>query len=290
MEVIARINGEDVARVSVLDRGLHYGDGVFETMAVREGVVPLWPRHRERLVCGCERLGIVRLDIECLRHEVAEVARDCAQAVIKVIVTRGGGGRGYRPASEGRTATRIVLRYPWPDYPAHFWEDGIVVRVCTTRVSSNPALAGIKHLNRLEQVLARGEWYDSDVAEGLMCNQAGHVVEATQANLFVVHEEALLTPELTDAGVAGVMRGLLLAHAEVWSGVPARETVLRLENIQRADEVFLCNAVIGIWPVRRVEGCSFAVGPVTRRLMTALRAAQDAWTNNAAKADAHELR
>lgn len=291
MEVIARINGVDATGVSLLDRGLHYGDGVFETLAVRTGRVPLWSYHRERLLRDTARLGIAGLDIDSLQREVFELAHDCAQAVIKVIVTRGEGGRGYRPAPAAarRAPTRIVLRYPWPDYPASYREAGVVVRVCDTRLSINPALAGIKHLNRLEQVMARSEWYDPEIAEGLMCDQAGHVVEATQANVFLVYKGELLTPDVTEAGVAGVMRGLLIERAQAWTGVQVRETVLRLEDIQYADEVFLCNAVIGIWPVRRVEACSFAVGPVTKQLLMALKAAQDAWTNTAT-ADAHEVK
>ena len=290
MEVIARINGEDATGVSLLDRGLHYGDGVFETLAVRAGGVPLWSYHRARLLRDTARLGITGLDIDSLQREVFELAHDCAQAVVKVIVTRGEGGRGYRPAPAAarRAPTRIVLRYPWPDYPSHY-EEGVVVRVCDTRLSINPALAGIKHLNRLEQVMARSEWYDPEIAEGLMCDQAGQVVEATQANVFLVYKEELLTPDVSESGVAGVMRGLLIEHAQAWSGVPVRETVLRLEDIQYADEVFLCNAVIGIWPVRRVEACSFAVGPVTKQLIMALKAMQDTWTNMATT-DAHEVK
>lgn len=282
MNVLARIDGEPLDSLSVLDRGLHYGDGVFETMAVVGGTVPLWPRHWARLRSGCERLGIAAVDPNLLRQDIDALSRGCSRALIKLMVTRGEGGRGYRPAPPPeQRPCRIVIRYPWPDYARRCWEEGIAVRVCNTRLSANPALAGIKHLNRLEHVLARSEWYDPDIAEGLMLDHAGRVIEATQSNVFVVRGGRLLTPPVNESGVAGVMRGLILEQARAWSGVAAEESVLRLEDALTADEIMLCNAVIGIWPVRRVEDRPVTIGPVTRRLIAGLRAVQDAWTNEA---------
>lgn len=279
MTVIARVNGRVQAYLPITDRGLHYGDGVFETIAVLDGAAPWWPRHYERLRASCERLGIPVVDPALVQEDVAALSRDCARAVIKLIVTRGEGGRGYRPPLPAeQVPSRIALRYPWPDYPRRCWEDGVAVRVCNTRLSSNPALAGIKHLNRLEHVLARSEWYDPDVAEGLMMDSAGNVVEGTQTNLFVARGRRLLTPPVNDCGVAGVMREIILEQVEAWSGVRAEESVLRLEHVREADEILLCNAVIGIWPVSRIEDRLLPIGPATRQLMKGLRALQDAWT------------
>lgn len=281
MTIAALIDGRPHAELGVWDRGLHYGDGVFETIAVYAGTLPLWPRHRDRLLRGCARLGIAGVDPELLYAEAAALAQGRERAVIKLIVTRGAGGRGYRPPApaEAPPPTRVLLRYPWPDYPERWRDEGVAVRVCTTRLSNNPLLAGIKHLNRLEQVLARREWYDPAIAEGLMCDQAGQLVEATQSNVFVVREGRLLTPPLVDAGVEGVMRGLVIEQAPAWCGLAVEESVLALADLARADEIFLSNAVAGIWPVCRVDAGRVPVGPVTRNLVTGLRGLQDAWMN-----------
>ena len=199
---------------------------------------------------------------------------------------RGGGGGGFGPPATACSPTRIVLRYPWPDHPRRFWDEGVDVRLCSTRLASNPTLAGIKHLNRLEQVLARSEWYDPEIAEGLMSDQHGRVIAGTQTNLFMVRSGRLLTPELRECGVAGVVRGLILERAASWGGAAAAEAVLDLADLQNADEVFLCNAVVGIWPVRRIESWIYASGPVTGRLMAGLEAMRNGGAGTGQKADA----
>ncbi len=273
-EVTTWVNGSQRDHLALADRGLHYGDGVFETMVIHAGKVPLWQRHWRRLLVGCGRLGIVGLDGRRLADEVAASSRGCERGIIKLIVTRGEGGRGYRPPrdSEAGPPTRILLRSLWPTYPDYFWREGITARLCGIRLAANPALAGIKHLNRLEQVMARREWYDPDIAEGLMCDQMGNVVEGTQSNIFVVRAGRLLTPPVEHCGVAGVMRGLILDEATAW-GLAAEERLLPLAELARSEEVFVCNAVIGVWPLRRLEQWSFPHGPVTRRVAQATASA-----------------
>lgn len=265
------VNGRQQTHIAVADRGLHYGDGLFETIVVRDELPQLWDRHWRRLSQGCRRIGIEGVDPEELRNESLEACADIEQGVLKLIITRGEGGRGYRPAAEH--ATRIVATYPWPEYPAANWRAGVAVRMCTTRWGRNPALAGMKHLNRLEQVLARREWDDPGIAEGLMFDDLGHVISGTMSNLFTVTAGRLQTPQLKECGVEGVMRGLILDIVRE-TALPWEETSLTAQGLREANEVFVCNAVIGLWPVRLVEQQAYAIGPVTRWLAERVNASQ----------------
>lgn len=262
------INGTAGTEISAQDRGLHYGDGVFETLAVRGGVPLLWDRHMQRLNAGCARLGITPPDSALLEAEARWVCTHdsggAAQGVLKIIITRGAGARGYRVATPA-PVTRIMALYPWPSWPEEFAHHGVRVCVCATRLGINPALAGIKHLNRLEQVLARNEWSDADIAEGLMLDTAGAVIEGTTSNVFVVRDGKLYTPDVARCGIAGIVRGLIMELAGEWS-LECAIIGLTLSDVKNADEVFLCNSLIGVWPVREIEGASFAAGPLTRRI------------------------
>jgi 4-amino-4-deoxychorismate lyase len=245
------VNGEPATTIDVMDRGLQYGDGLFETIAMRKGRPRLLAYHLERLAEGCNRLGIASPDAAVLGREIAKTATapDC---VVKVIVTRGSSGRGYRPPTNA-APTRIVAAFPWPVLAGERTPDGARLRFCDTRLSSNTRLAGLKHLGRLEQVLARGEWDDEDIAEGLMLDEAGMLVCGTQSNLFVLAGEELLTPRVDRCGVAGVMRRAVLEWASR-RGMAAREVAMRPQDLFAAAEVFVTNALIGALPVRELDG------------------------------------
>jgi len=264
------VNGQIQDHIAVADRGLHYGDGLFETIAVKDGQPRLWARHCLRLSTGCRRLGIAQPDPEMLWEEASHVCSGVDRGVLKIILTRGASGRGYRPPQTGQ-ATRILATYPWPAYPDAYWRQGVAVRLCTTRLGRNSALAGMKHLNRLEQVLARSEWEDPHIAEGLMFDDADHVIAGTMSNLFIVTAQSLLTPVLTACGVAGVMRGVILDLATELD-IAWQEAPLRLGDLHRADEVFLSNALIGIWPVRHIGQRDYSVGSITELLGGRLQA------------------
>ncbi len=257
------VNGAAGESLSLHDRGLHYGDGLFETIAVVNGAMPLWSRHMDRLQRDARRLGMSPPETSLLRDEAARLCAGARRAVLKIILTRGA-GRGYR-FSPAMPPTRILYRYPWPDYPSCHAEYGVRARVCELRLGRNPRLAGIKHLNRLEQVLARSEWEDENIAEGLLLDELGHVVEGTQSNLFVVRDGRLLTPALSYCGVAGVMRGLIMDEAPRL-GIFCEEATLRLGDVLEADEVFFCNSLIGIWPVRALGEVRYPPGEITSRL------------------------
>lgn len=264
----ALINGHSANTISITDRGLQYGDGLFETIAIVDGRLLCWDEHMARLEDGCRRLNIDFPGTQQLADEARQLTGESRRAVLKIVMTRGSAGRGYAPSPEA-IPTRILSLNPWPDYPAANRENGVRVRFCETRLSSNPLLAGMKHLNRLEQVMARGEWQDPDIAEGLMLDQTGNVIEGTMSNLFVCHRGTLMTPDVARSGVAGIIRGRVLALARDLQ-VDAMIATLDLGDIETADELFLCNSLIGIWPVAEIGTKTCAPGPLTRSIRAGL--------------------
>lgn len=261
------INGVSTTTIETSDRGFQYGDGLFETIEVRNRQAVLLKRHLERLNSGCQRLSMPVPDAQLLSAEVDSLCRSPdagARAVLKIIITRGSGGRGYRPPDIIQP-TRVLSLHPYPDYPKNYSEQGIVARFCTGRLGLNPYLAGIKHLNRLEQVMARAEWSDSAIQEGLMLDIKGHVIEGTMTNLFYIKNNRLYTAALTYSGVAGIMRSLVIELATA-HGFPVSEHTFSRNELLSADEVFICNSIIGIWPVKQIANTYFSVGALTRNI------------------------
>ena len=256
------LNGQPASAISLQDRGLAYGDGLFETILVRGGKPLLLAGHLARLQRGCAVLGL-EPDMGALEQELATVLADPASAdcVVKIVLTRVAGGRGYRPA--GNACNRILTRHAVPDYRPHKPEQGIGMFLCTQRLAHQPVLAGLKHLNRLEQVLASREWPDDSVLEGLMLDSDGFVIEGTRSNVFAVIDGKLQTPSLQQCGIAGVMRDWLLARF----GTGADVTQLTRGQLERASEIFVCSSVIGVWPVTSLrcgtDTWSYPVGPAT---------------------------
>lgn len=270
MQIPVSVNGEIDAPISPLDRGLAYGDGLFETCLLRDGRLPLWHWHQQRLEAGARRLGIAIPDAlpQWLEQFLALLAqRQQGQGVCKLILTRGQGGRGYRPP-ENTPATVILSCHPLPDDLAQR-RQGIRVRLCQQGLSDNPVLAGLKHLNRLEQVLARAEWGD-DYHEGLMRDPRGAIVEGTASNLFLLHDGQLVTPDLSRCGVRGVMRRLVIEELAPALNLAVTTGTVSEEMLHRAEELFLCNSIGGLWPVTLLEASDKAAGEVTRRLQQAL--------------------
>ena len=265
---LARINGEDASGIDVLDRGLHYGDGLFETIACVGGEPRLLDLHLQRLAAGCARLRLAA-DLASIEREVQALARPAARAILKVLVTRGPAlARGYG-TSGAEKPTRITLRYAWPVEDAALASAGVRVRLAEMRLGENPALAGLKHLNRLEQVLARAEWREPQIAEALLFSSGGALISGTVSNVFLVQRGRLCTPRLDRCGVAGVMRAAVLQTASA-AGMSVEERVLSAEDLSQAEEVFLTNALIAVRPVRELAGRALAVGPVTRRVQEVL--------------------
>lgn len=246
------------------DRGLHYGDGLFETMVVRAGAARFLEAHLARLTIGCTRLGIRFTAMPELRAEVAgAVALAPARALLKIIVTRGSAvRRGYAP--QGTESPRRLLSL-WPDdgLPASM-VDGVALHVSALSLAANATLAGIKHLSRIENVMAAGEAAAAGAFDALLL-EGGHVISGAMSNVFVVRNGQVLTPRLDRCGVAGVMRGVTLRECATL-GIAAGEGRLTLDELFAADEVFVTNARIGVVPVRRVGEHSFHMNTIARRL------------------------
>lgn len=262
------LNGVENDTLAISDRGLSYGHGVFETILLKEGCLTLWSLHLQRLIHGCVRLGIptegleqaLESDLSCLPHGHT--------GIVKLIITCGPGGRGYATPDNAQVS-RIIQLSPLPEYTEHPAQKGIAVCYCSTRLAIQPLLAGIKHLNRLEQVLARAEWQGSIYREGIVCSMEGELIEATMSNLFFVRNGELCTPDLSRCGVAGVMRARILQLAQQHR-MSVRVSRYWPRVLDDAEEIFICNSLIGIWPVTSLEGRTYSPGPVTRRLQNEL--------------------
>lgn len=260
---LAWVDGQLAGGLSIHDRGLAYGDGLFETIKVVDGCPQLLDRHLHRLERGCQRL-LIPCSTEAVRDQLLAFSAELGDGVAKLILTRGEGMRGYAPPDP--IAPRVILLgSDLPSYPKAHVEHGVQLYPCMTRLAEQPMLAGLKHLNRLEQVLARAEWNDPEFGEGLMLDASGRVVEGVFSNLFIVESGKLLTPSLDRCGVAGVMRAELLGRARN-AGQVTQVTDISLDRLINADEVFVCNSLYGVWPVRQLEATVWSVGPVTRKL------------------------
>ena len=245
------LDGQASDALLLNDRGLTYGDGLFETIALRDGRLLSWAAHIERLRQGCAVLELPPPVAAQLFDEATEVARGHSRGIVKIMITRGSGGRGYRPPTAVRTC-RIVAWHAWPaDLDAHDAE-AVPTWLCHQRLGFNPQLAGIKHLNRLEQVLASAEWPAPHYFEGLMQDFDGLLVEGTRSNVFVRREGQLLTPDLTRCGIAGIVRQALI-DAAPRHNLKSLITSVAITSLTASDEIFICNSVFGVRVVARID-------------------------------------
>lgn len=248
----------EVEGIAPGDRGLAYGDGLFETIRVHGGTLPLWPRHLARLREGAARLGIRLPEIAFIEARIADIIDGRDAGVLKLLLTRGEGGRGYAPPADAVPSWMLSL-HPLPASPAA----GFRLQWCDTRLASQPALAGTKHCNRLEQVLARAE-VGAGCDEGLMRDMAGNAIGATSANLLALRDGRWVTPPVDACGVAGVLRGWLLEQGL------ARLAELAPGEVESADALALCNAVRGILPVASLGARAWAPHPALAELQSGL--------------------
>lgn len=268
------INGAPGGQISIQDRGLQYGDGIFRTMRVLGGLVLHWPRHYRKLQQDCAALSIPCPEAVLLLDELQGLIKQQPDGVAKIIITRGTQEKpGYAPAVDA-TPTRILSITPAPDYPNSFYTQGVKLRVCDLRLSHQPRLAGVKHLNRLENVLAAAEWNGADIAEGVLLDIEGNVIEGTRSNLFMVRDGALLTPDLSRCGVSGIQRERVIELAAS-HGMPCQVGQIALAELLAADEVFLLNSVIGLWPVRELRSRSWSQFPISMQMQEWLKHASD---------------
>ncbi|MDH3939687.1 MAG: aminodeoxychorismate lyase [Xanthomonadales bacterium] len=255
------VDGEISDRISASDRGLQFGDGLFETIAVIGGQPRFWQLHMDRLGAGCERLGIPATPQPVLLREVKTVCAGQSQCIVRIIVTRGESERTYSTAGLAQ-AHRVVSAHAWqpeePD-PGVF---GVRARLCNLRLGIQPDLAGMNHLNRLEQVLARAEWDDPLIDEGILLDREDHVICGVSSNIFLVYAGRLLTPRLDRCGIRGVMRAAILGAFRE----RCEQRRLLLDMLPDAEEVFICNSVRGAIPLTRIGHWEYEIGPVTREV------------------------
>lgn len=258
------INGEPCDTISVNERGFLYGDGVFRTLRLSGGKVLHWSRHYAKLATDCSALDLACPSEPLLQDDLSRLTRDVLDGVVKITVTRGAGPRGYMPprASAGM---RLLSLSEAPRFPEHFADTGVTLHLCRLRLGHQPRLAGIKHLNRLENVLAAMEWNDPAIAEGLLLDEAGYVIEGVRSNIFMVKEGRLSSPDLSRCGVAGVQRERVFAWAKQ-QGVDCRIRDIPLAELLIADEIFLVNSVHGLWPVRELPGYCCTHHPVAHEI------------------------
>ena len=259
------IDGQILEHIHVSDRGLSYGDGLFETIPVVQGQPRWWQDHIDRMSTGCERLGLNMPPQALLLREAQTVSAGQHRCVVKIVLTRGMGIRGYAPMP-GVDQTRIVSSHAWPTGLEEDRMTGVVARTCDLRLAIQPSLGGMKHLNRLEQVLASREMADYEGQTGILRDMDDHVISAVSANLFLVFGQQILTPRLDRSGVRGVLR------ARIRKVFKTRCELRRImpEMLAEADEVFLGSTLRGIVPVTSIYDLQFSIGPVTRELQACL--------------------
>ena len=249
------VNGSFDHAISPFDRGFAYGDGVFRTMLVRNGLPECWPQHYQKLVADCAAIKIVCPSAELLMSDlqqlfsVEEIAEDSV-AVIKMIITRGEGERGYSPPAI-TNPLRVVIKSPLHTYPNIYLTEGVNLHVCTTKLATQIALAGVKHLNRLENVLARMEWKDPNIVDGIMFDDANHVIACTAANIFICNGDTLTTPKLDRCGIAGVTRQRIIDLAHLL-GLTVKIQQINLAQLLSADEVLITNSIYGALQVKTI--------------------------------------
>jgi 4-amino-4-deoxychorismate lyase len=255
------VDGELSAQVSAADRGLHYGDGLYETLAIIDGQPRFWQGHMDRLAAGCERLGLPVTPQSVLLREVQTVSAGRSRAMVKILLTRGTAPIGFKPTAVAESS-RVVCAFPWPEVEGNPELTGVHARICNWRLGIQPELAGLNHLNRLEQVRARAEWNDDSIYEGILLDREDHVVSGIRTNIFLVFGDRILTPRLDRCGIRGVMRAAILAAFLE----QCEQRRITIDMLPEADEVFISNALHGVFPVTRVDHWEYAIGNTTRQV------------------------
>ena len=229
--------------------------GVFRTMVIRSGLPVNWPLHYQKLVADCAAIGIVCPSAGLLMSDFLQLfsiedVDSEKQEVAKIMITRGEGERGYKPPAV-TTPTRVIIKSAMPQYAKESYAGGVQLHVCNTRLSSQVKLAGVKHLNRLENILARMEWRDEDIFDGVLLDQQGGVIECTMSNIFARFDKVLVTPDLSECGVAGITRQRICDVSSALN-LTAEVAQLSLSRMLQADELIICNSLYGAFQVSKI--------------------------------------
>ena len=268
------INGSFNQVISPFDRGFSYGDGVFRTIKMQGGLPECWPQHYQKLVADCAAINIVCPSAELLMSDLSQLFLADAEnvdlhAVAKIIITRGEGNRGYTPPAI-TAPMRVVTKSAMPTYPEERFEQGVNLMVCETRLAAQSKLAGVKTLNRLENVLARMEWASVEFADGIMLDIQDNVIECTAANIFARFGDTLITPSLASCGIAGITRQRIIELAPMLKLKTSVES-FDLKKLCSADEVIICSSLYGAWQVNRVQQRVIKTDGLATNIRAALR-------------------
>lgn len=258
-----------------LNRAAAYGDGLFETIAIRNQQPRFWPLHYERLQTGCQRLALDCPSADELSSMLQSAIRisdvDTDFATARLTLSAAPAVRGYKRDAAAMPVVQTSVHGSSPLAPVHY-QQGVTARLCATRLSVQPLLAGIKSLNRLEQVLARAEWNDPDTFEGITLDTGGRLICGTMSNVFIAKENKLITAAITRCGVSGIMRRHLIGLLETSGEITCEVRDIEAAELSAADEVFLCNSQFGIVPLRSCDAMRWEVGSLTRDVQSLLGA------------------
>ncbi|HSH96691.1 MAG: aminodeoxychorismate lyase [Methylophilaceae bacterium] len=277
------INGQHEEALSPFDRGLSYGDGVFRTLPITKGHPDNWLDHYKKLMSDCHVLGIVCPSAEVLLSDIEKLIQTSPEEqsnkeilskekpgfVVKIIITRGESERGYAMPALAQP-NRVLIHSDFPTYPESSFVEGVKLHLCNLRLSHQPLLAGIKHLNRLENVIARAEWQDSNITDGVLLDAHDMVIECTSSNIFARFGTELHTPDLSNCGVAGLTRQRILELAGNLS-LQANVIHISLSRLMQADEIIICNSLFGAWQVREFNHQYWPKLPLANQLRILLK-------------------
>lgn len=244
------VNGQAQQHIAIADRAVQYGDGCFTTIAFNDGGLEFFAAHIQRLKLACNRLYIPFDAWQELQSSVIGSLKDTDDCVVKIIITRGQGGRGYCP-NDANSATFILSHHPYPEHYLQWQKEGIRLTLSPVELARQPLLAGIKHLNRLEQVLIKQALLGSDFDDVVVCDTAKNMIEVSAGNLFWYKNNTWYTPDLGNAGVEGVMRNQIL---NVFNDkkLNHQQVIGYFDELTDAEEVFVCNSLMAIVPVASV--------------------------------------
>jgi len=247
------INGTVADSLAIADRAIQYGDGLFETIAVINQQIHNWDKHFERLCNGCQVLGFSAPDEKKLLSEIESLLTqqpDMKRCIIKILLTRGTGGRGYG-IPESQQNQRIITVYPWPDYPLEYYDQGVAIAEVSFRLAQQPVLSGIKHTNRLEQVLAKQK-LSKEFQEALVLDHRDNIIEGISSNIYFFSDGVLCMPDLKQCGIAGTIRARIIELCQQ-NNILTKLGEFKIKQIREADEVFMSNSIIGLWPVKTIQ-------------------------------------
>ena len=258
------VNGEWSSVISVTDRSFQYGDGCFTTMLSINGRIVHWAAHMDRMNSCLDVLQIPRPNWEQVEDWLSQANTGREKVGLKLLITRGERGRGYSPSQVGHPNI-VISRFEFPIHYQNWAQNGIELGVCQTPLGHNPLLAGHKHNNRLEQILLKSEIERQAKVDGVAFDIDGYVIETSMANIFWCTDNTLCTPLLDRAGISGVIRRKILEWA-AQENVAVRTERFGFDALLGADEIFICNSILGVAPVHTIESNSYKIGGFTRHI------------------------